>query len=220
MVCSSARKLIDEGNYKEAVQKLNGIKQSDETAELFELVNEKVEEYIEEIMSTGDYVKAYKKLNEYNTIPVYDKLSEKIKYESIAVKCLLNLKPILKNPNSLQANSISFYKSDSDDAVYPYVIINSSGQNGFGGYANSYSIFSEKDLSYAGSCSSLDFDDYNLKDEDDLYESIVCAIVLLYKEKEELSVDLDLHRINKIFSDNISPNVEVEQFAENSQAPA
>lgn len=222
IACSSARKMISEGNYKEAVKILSSIKQTEKTEELIELVNEKVEESIEEIMFSGDYVKALKKLNDYSSLSVYDKLLEEIKYESIAVTCLLNLKPILKNPNSLQANSISFYKSGSDEEKHPYpsIIINSSGQNGFGGYSTSYSIYSIDDLEYLGSCSSLDYDDYNLNNDDEKYEAAVCFLVLITMDREPLNVNIDLNRINKILSDNITPNVEVEQFAESSQTPA
>lgn len=205
-----AKELLNEGSYVEAIEAIDGLNNKSAGESIREEIYEKMEQEVTDLMEGGDYVKAQKKLEKYAVLPQYDELQEYIKYETIALTCLYNIKPSMKNPNSLQLLNIYFYEPENDSA-YPNVITNQSGQNGFGGYATNYTTYSVEDLSVFGSCNSLDADD--LKDTTELLIALAISLVL---ERPKIDAKVDVTRINNVLSSGKTAKLDVEQYAKKS----
>ena len=145
-------------------------------------------------MDTGNYVEALSLLNRNKRVANYSELYDLIKFESIVLECILNLKPLMKNPSSLQITRVDIYRNERE---YPSIIIYSSGQNGFGGYSTSISTFSCTDLTHINSISSLDPDDLDSKDDSYLLDlATIVLITDLLDDNKKYNVDIDLNRIN------------------------
>ena len=210
-VIENARQLADDGDYAQAVEMLTDLDKPEKTQSLLEDIYEKMEDEVHALMDKGEYIKAQKLLNDYSALPSHDQLRDEIKYESFALACLYDLRPYMKNPNSLQANTIEFYKSTDGDP-YPSVVICESGQNGFGGYSISYILFDSEDLTVYGSCDSLDEDSYDLEDDDDFLEWFVASMI--NDLTDQLPASFSLNRINSLLSGNITPNIDISQYAD------
>ena len=119
----------------------------------------------------------------------------------------------MKNPDSLKITSVKIYEENKEDSLYPTVVTTTSGQNGFGGYAMSFDLFSNNDLTLRGSCDSLDLRDYNIKNDDDILESIIAFRIKELQKNEEVSVNIDIDRINDIVL-NMKPNYNNDIYKE------
>ena len=200
--------LLDNEEYTDAIRILESLGSYGKSKTTLKNTYKALSEEIYELMEDGDYIEAQALLDSYDFLPDRDEIQEKIIYESFALTCLMNLKPRYKNPNSLQANSIEFHESSNP---YPLVVIHESGQNGFGGYSTSYSLYTDKDLSIIGTCSSLDKDDYDASDLDDLAELLIC-ITINGMTNELIDADFDLGRINRILSNALTPKLNIKQY--------
>jgi RNA polymerase subunit RPABC4/transcription elongation factor Spt4 len=205
--------LLDQNKYDEAKKLLQKYKTIRNYTELENIIQQRefdyIETEIENLMQNGDYIGAQEYLNRYSDHPKRQELQETIVYESIALQCIKSLKPSMKNPSSLQINYIEFYHIE--DKPYPAVIILGSGQNGFGGYANSYSLFDTETLDLFGTCRSLDPDELK---NCDLSEVTIAALILLTRsEKEKIEANCNIERINSIIQNSITPKIDVTRYA-------
>lgn len=164
---------------------------------------------IKSYMDSGNYVEAQNLLSALPDGEEKNQMQEQIKYESFTLHCIMELKPNMKNPRSLQINEVYFY-ADSGKSEYPACVIRESGQNGFGGFNLSYSYFTKSDLSLYGTCPSLDESDYDVKDVDDFLDYLTYSLIKYSKNPIDCTVDLN--RINKLLSDDVSVNVDITQY--------
>lgn len=151
--------------------------------------------------AVGDYVSAYEVLTE---IPTYDdtaQLLKEIYYETRLFEGLNDYRKNLKNPGSLTLADVQFaYKMQNIDK--PSIIAKISAQNGFGGYSMSYCWIVETDgvYGYAGSCDSLDMDDYKGK-TDKIIEALICAgISTMLNDGKEITDAIDIDRVQSIIN--------------------
>ena len=208
-IISDVYVLIDDKSYEDAYNLLRENPKMPDYERIERKVRNSLLAYIDECMVSGNYIEAYRVYQDNINLANDAKILETIKYESLALTCLMNLKPHMKNPSSLQAKFISFHPSN-DSCDYPAIIINESGQNGFGGYSTAYCYFSASDLSFVGSCpTSLDYSDC-----DDAAEKLVCAMVTVKLEGKTYDTPIDINRINSILINNVTPNIDVTVFAD------
>lgn len=141
-------------------------------------------------------------------------IQEQLKYESYAYSAINDLKKYLKNPDSFQPYEITFYASegtesdnaDSDENIgeeeYPVCIMHYGAQNGFGGTTTAYAIFcydaEDGEYEVLGSCNSLDEEDYDTDDEEDLWDLIICELVKSYRDGNDTVGDIDLARLKNV----------------------
>ena len=95
-------------------------------------------------------------------------------------------------------------------------MINVSAQNGFGGYSTRYFLFSPADLTVLGSCPTLNVNDYDMNDEEELLERIICAMITSFKT--ELPVSYDMNRLNLILASGKTPKTDLSKFANNGKS--
>ena len=206
-ILKNVASLISEGSYTEALSALETLKDPQKGESLKEDIFDKMENEIVSLMEDGDYIKAQKKLDKYTALPNYVELSNSIKYETLALYALMNLRPRLKNPNSLQATEVLFFES-TENAAYPGIITTTSGQNGFGGYSTNYTLFQAQDMSVAGSCSSLDADKLS-----DYSDKLICLLITsLLTGGHKINQKVDINRINLVLSSGKTPKLDIEQY--------
>lgn len=164
-----------------------------------------------------------------DTISEYEDVStilEQIKWESRVYECITDIRQYLKNPDSLQVYEVAFYngyKTDIDDAKKSAMddllkltggeavcVMHRGGQNGFGGNTTGYSLFlyseSEGVYKYLGSCESLDKDEI---DEDEQDEILICSLINIYKDNLETVGDVDLTRIKTIVKNDSYSTIKI-----------
>lgn len=176
----------------------------------------------------------YNEANElFDTIEGYndvDTIQEQLKYESYAYSAINSLKKSLKNPDSYQPYEIKFYASmgieeDSDsssesqivegteDEKYPVCIMQYGAQNGFGGNTTGYAVCAynseSKEYELLGICNSLDEDDYDEDDEDEIYDLIICRIINLYRDGEDIVGDIDLARLKMVLKNDAYSTIKI-----------
>lgn len=164
----------------------------------------------------------YGEANElFSTIEGYSDveiIQEQLKYESYAYSAINDLKKYLKNPDSFQPYEITFYASegtesdnaDSDENIgeeeYPVCIMHYGAQNGFGGTTTAYAIFcydaEDGEYEVLGSCNSLDEEDYDTDDEEDLWDLIICELVKSYRDGNDTVGDIDLARLKNVLKND------------------
>lgn len=163
------------------------------------------------------------------TIPEYDDVPtilEQIKWESRVYECITDIRQYLKNPDSLQVYEVAFYdgyKTDVDDVKKTLIedivklgnsqaicVLRRGGQNGFGGNTTGYTLFlyseSEGLYKYLGSCDSLNEDDI---DEDDKEEVLVCDLINIYKDNLKQVGEVDLARIKAIIKNDSYSTIKI-----------
>ncbi len=199
--------LIAQGKTDEALEALKANEAIPSYDDLQNDIYEAIEAQIFALMDEGEYIDAQALLEENNFIANYDKLSNQIMYETMIIRCVFALRPNMKNPSSLQINSVEIY--DVDDAAYPAFVMIESAQNGFGGYASACVVFDTDDLDYLGSCTSI----YE-PDDDDIAEQLTALLVRTYREKNKVIDDApyDLSRINSFIPTGKMPNIDYEQY--------
>lgn len=202
---NNAERYLRQGEYELAIsayQELGNYKDAAECASYCEALS---------FCEIGDYESAY---NMLMTIPDYEKTQKllyEIYYETRLFEGLNDLKVYLKNPDSLSVKSVSFhYHEDAAETgegatmEEPACIISESAQNGFGGFSSAYALLTYQEDSeqyeYVGSCDSLDEDDYDLSDSDDLYEWITCAAINIHFEHPEIENAVNIDRVQSIIS--------------------
>lgn len=195
----------DDEDYVKIDELLGNAQWHPDYEELSEENNEALSESIVALMDEGDYAAASKMLKKVSEHPDFKELQEMITAESWIWTCINNLKPVMKNPRSLQINSVEIYEPYDDGAEYPVIILCESGQNGFGGYATSYTVYDDEDLSLFGSTSSL-------SDPDDFNEMLIVAIIEGYRKTTEIRYEYDLNRINKLLSDGVSVKTDLQTY--------
>ena len=206
IVENSVEELLDEENYKGALKLL---KQWEALTEYDQLTSEALKGRIEELMNDGEYTDALTILNDHSSASNYEKLYKTVKWESIILECAFNLRPSMKNPTSLQINSVEAYDTSDSDASYPAIILQSSGQNGFGGYSASLVAFSTTDLSLLGSTSTMDSDD-----ADTYTELLIIYLIEAYRDSGDEIQDctFDLSRINNFLNSGKKPELDIKAF--------
>lgn len=161
--------------------------------------SEEITQSINSAISDFDYITAQELLDENTDLPNHDELSEKVKYESLLLECCKTLQLNLKDPNSLLLRSVEFcdefkYNANyGEDEVgtYPYVLIQYTSKNSFGGYVDSeYAAFGP-----------YDYDDY------DTYKSIYSSSTI-YTVTE-------LDRFNDMFNRGTTPKIDIEIYKNN-----
>ena len=136
----------------------------------------------------------------------------------------------MKNPDSYQPYEITFYASmgteedsansseseiseGTNDEKFPVCIMHYGAQNGFGGNTTSYAICTydseSGEYEFKGSCDSLDIDDYDDGDEDDLYESLICGIINLYRDGGDTIGDIDLGRLKTVLKNDAYSTIKI-----------
>ena len=206
IVENNVEELLDEENYKGA---LTLLKQWEALTEYDQLTNEALKGRMEELMNDGEYTDALTILDDHSSASNYEELYKTVKWESIILECAFNLRPSMKNPTSLQINSVEVYDTSDSDASYPAIILQSSGQNGFGGYSTSLVAFSTTDLSLLGSTSTMDSDD-----ADTYTELLIIYLIETYRDSGNEIKDcaFDLSRINSFLSSGKKPKLDIKAF--------
>lgn len=205
---SEVTRLLQNESAQKALDYLNEYDFIPNYGSLLSEIYERMEDDIYALMDEGEYIDAQALLLEYSFLPNYETLGLQIKYETFIIQCAFDLRPMMKNPSSLQVNSVEFYNTDAD---YPTVVINESGQNGFGGYSTGYVLFDDDDLTYIGSVSSLDTSDL-----DDYVDKMIAFLILAYRSNEDYAVTdavFDLSRINSFLPSGKMPNIDITQYA-------
>ena len=181
------------------------------------------------LLEKGKYDEADKLLDSISGYKDVATIQEQLKYESYAYSTINDLKNYLKNPDSFQPYDITFYASmggeedsesseteDSTEEVsdkHPACIIHYGAQNGFGGNTTGYVLgyYNTEDKVYKvlGSCNSLDEDDYDSDDEDDLYDLLICKLVNLYIDGEDKVGDVDLARLKTVLKNDAYSTIKI-----------
>lgn len=181
------------------------------------------------LLEKGKYDEADKLLDSISGYKDVATIQEQLKYESYAYSTINDLKNYLKNPDSFQPYDITFYASmggeedsesseteDSTEEVsdkHPACIIHYGAQNGFGGNTTGYVLgyYNTEDKVYKvlGSCNSLDEDDYDSDDEDDLYDLLICKLVNLYIDGEDKVGDVDLSRLKTVLKNDAYSTIKI-----------
>ena len=204
-ILKNVKSLISENSYLEALDTLKDLNDPSKGDSLKEDIYDGMEKEITDLMKEGDYIKAQKKLDKYNMIPQYSSLAESLKYETFALYALMDLRPSLKNPSSLQVSEVLFFGA-TEDSEYPGMTLTTSGQNGFGGYATNYTMISAKDLTVVGSCSSLDVDKLS-----DYSEKLICVLIMaLLEGGTKMNIKVDINRLNAVLSSGVTPKLDIE----------
>lgn len=181
------------------------------------------------LLEKGKYDEADKLLDFISGYKDVATIQEQLKYESYAYSTINDLKNYLKNPDSFQPYDITFYASmggeedsesseteDSTEEVsdkHPACIIHYGAQNGFGGNTTGYVLgyYNTEDKVYKvlGSCNSLDEDDYDSDDEDNLYDLLICKLVNLYIDGEDKVGDVDLSRLKTVLKNDAYSTIKI-----------
>lgn len=181
------------------------------------------------LLEKGKYDEANELFNGIKGYSDVDTIQEQLKYESYAYSAINSLKQYLKNPDSYQPYEITFYASmgedkgseesteteseESDEESYPVCIMHYGAQNGFGGNTTSYAIFSydsdEGGYEVLGSCNSLDEDDYDSTDDDDVYDLLVCKLINLYRDGDDTVGDIDLNRLKTVLKNDAYSTIKI-----------
>lgn len=153
-----------------------------------------------------------------------DTILEQIKWESRVYECITDIRQYLKNPDSLQVYEVVFYdgyKADIDEKTKtameelvklagsePICVMHRGGQNGFGGNTTGYSLFlySDGEYKYMGSCNSLNEDDI---DDDDKEELAICGLINAYRDNLETVGNVDLARIKTIIKNDSYSTIKI-----------
>lgn len=177
-----------------------------------------------ELLEKGKYEDANKLLHDISGYEDVDTILEQIKWESRVYECITDIRQYLKNPDSLQVYEVVFYdgyKADVDETKKtamedlvklagdePICVMHRGGQNGFGGNTTGYSLFLYSDgvYKYMGSCDSLNEDDI---DEDDKEELAICGLINLYKDNLEQVGNVDLSRIKTIIKNDSYSTIKI-----------
>lgn len=177
-----------------------------------------------ELLEKGKYEDANNLLQEIQGYEDVDTILEQIKWESRVYECITDIRQYLKNPDSLQVYEVSFYdgyKADIDETKKtamedlvklageePICVMHRGGQNGFGGNTTGYTLFlcSDGAYKYMGSCDSLNEDDI---DDDDKEELAICGLINLYKDNLEQVGNVDLARIKTIIKNDSYSTIKI-----------
>lgn len=151
---------------------------------------EKTYQTANRLLAESKYEEANAILSQITEYKDVASIQNQIKYETQAFACITNLKKVLKNPDSLKINEISFYTSTLPT---PHCVMLFSGQNGFGGNTTSYALFSPKDHSLIGTCDTLET---TKVDRDDFNELITCAFINSINDESKRIGEVNLSRVN------------------------
>lgn len=177
-----------------------------------------------ELLEKGKYEEADKLLDTIKNYNDVETVQEQLKYESYAYSAINSLKQYLKNPDSYQPYEIVFYasmgteedsknESESEDEKYPACVMHYGAQNGFGGNTTSYALctYSDDDGKYdvLGTCDSLDEDDYDMTDEDDIYDLLICKIINEYRKGGDTIGDIDLSRLKTVLKNDAYSTIKI-----------
>lgn len=183
-----------------------------------------------ELLEKGKYEEADKLLDTIEGYKDVETVQEQLKYESYAYSAINSLKQYLKNPDSYQPYEITFYASmgteedsassseseiaeEADDEKYPVCIMHYGAQNGFGGNTTSYALCAystekgEYDL--LGTCDSLDEDDYDASDDDDVYDLFISKLINLYHDGEDTVGSIDLNRLKTVLKNDAYSTIKI-----------
>lgn len=176
------------------------------------------------LLEKGKYEDGNELLQSITGYEDVDTILEQIKWESRVYECITDVRQYLKNPDSLQVYEVVFYdgykenideskKSAMEDLVKladgePICVMHRGGQNGFGGNTTGYSLFlcSDGEYKYMGSCDSLDEDDI---DDDDKEELAICGLINLYRDNLEQVGNVDLARIKTIIKNDSYSTIKI-----------
>lgn len=182
------------------------------------------------LLEKGKYEEADSLLDSIRGYEDVATVQEQLKYESYAYSSINSIKKYLKNPDSYQPYEITFYASmgtekdsansseseiseETDDEKLPVCIMHYGAQNGFGGNTTSYAICTydseSGEYEFMGSCDSLDIDDYDDADEDDLYDSLICGIINLYRDGGDTIGDIDLSRLKTVLKNDAYSTIKI-----------
>lgn len=182
------------------------------------------------LLEKGKYEEADKLLDSIEGYKDVETVQEQLKYESYAYSAINSLKQYLKNPDSYQPYEITFYASmgteedsanssesqiaeEAEDEKYPVCIMHYGAQNGFGGNTTGYALCAystekgEYDL--LGTCDSLDEDDYDASDDDDVYDLLICKLINLYRDGEDTVGSIDLNRLKTVLKNDAYSTIKI-----------
>lgn len=186
-----------------------------------------------ELLEKGKYEEANDILESIKNYKDVATIQEQLKYESYAYSTINDLKKYLKNPDSFQPYEVKFYASmkskddsesvdnpdeetenlEDEESLYPTCVIHYGAQNGFGGnttgYVLGYYSNDEKIYEILGTCNSLDEDDYDLDDEDDVYDLIICKLINSYVNDGNEIGDIDLSRLKTVLKNDAYSTIKI-----------
>lgn len=200
---SDAVQLQNMGLYSEAKEKFEELKNYEDSNERHAYC------MAQELCWRGKYTEAYNELNKCLELAEARKLLTQIYYETRFFEALADCRATLKNPDSLQVNSITVMYSQTGYFAYtletPAFKTKVSGQNGFGGYNSSYAVLwqAKEDSLYRckGTCHSLDENSYDTSNLDELLEYTTCYIInQMNSQCVVLENLIDFNRILNIIS--------------------
>ncbi|MBO5302914.1 MAG: hypothetical protein J6A92_02580 [Lachnospiraceae bacterium] len=182
-----------------------------------------------------DADKLFDTIKGYNDVDI---IQEQLIYESYAYSVINSIKQNLKNPDSFQPYEIMFYSTEKEEDVikkaeslentetevlgteseeisYPVCIMHYGAQNGFGGNTTGYlfAMYSTENEGYEilGTCDSLDEEDYDKDDEDDLVDLITCGLINIYLEDEEREPigSIDMGRLKTVLKNDAYSTIKI-----------
>lgn len=181
------------------------------------------------MLENGKYDDANKLFDEIKDYKDVAEIQEQLKYESYSYSAINSLKQYLKNPDSYQPYEILFYSSmgseesstdssateadDAEEEKYPVCIMHYGAQNGFGGNTTGYALCTydsdEGAYTVKGSCDSLDEDDYDSDDEDDVYDLLICKLVNAYRDGDDTIGSIDLNRLKTVLKNDAYSTIKI-----------
>lgn len=185
-----------------------------------------------ELLEKGKYEDADKLLDTIKKYKDVATIQEQLKYESYAYSAINSLKKYLKNPDSYQPYEIVFYAStgnedsegdtegsnkneiaEESEEDYPVCIMHYGAQNGFGGNTTGYALcayssdIDEYDI--VGTCDSLDEDEYDLSDDDDIMKLATCKVINVFRAGNDTVGDIDLSRLKTVLKNDAYTTIKI-----------
>lgn len=145
-------------------------------------------------LEAGNYESAYLSLCNLGNYKDAFSLKDTVYYEALALRSLLQIRTLYKSPASVQITQACFYKDSTEEGELDFYA-KITATNGFGGSAISYAV----DLSvYAGEPDGYAISSSDYVDRDDFDSWLIATLVDSVKKQEQLSVSLDIARINRL----------------------
>ena len=170
------------------------------------------------LLESGKYDEAKSLLDEINNYKDVALIQEQLIYESYAYSAISSLKQYLKNPDSFVPYEVIFYygseiSDTEDEGIYPACIMHYGAQNGFGGNTTGYALFAYDDdkssYQYTGSCDSLNEEDYDGGETDDLLDLLTCMFINSLQDEGTKVGSINLARLKIVLKNDAYSTIKI-----------
>ena len=154
----------------------------------------------------------------YAGLSTVEEYIEKVDYPSEIcgmIKEMQKEEDVIKKAESLENTETEVLGTESEEISYPVCIMHYGAQNGFGGNTTGYlfAMYSTENEGYEilGTCDSLDEEDYDKDDEDDLVDLITCGLINIYLEDEEREPigSIDMGRLKTVLKNDAYSTIKI-----------